>query len=73
MHNIDGTAPLTTVGGRWHVTKVILRYLGLCLSCWGSAVRTRLCFLGEALRLLKCHVLVLWCFAAAHLAAPDEL
>ena len=35
------TAPLTTVGGRWHVTKVILRSLGLCLSCWGSAVRTR--------------------------------
>ena len=35
------SAPLTPVGGRWHVTKVILRYLGLCLSCWGSAVRTR--------------------------------
>ena len=32
------------VVSRWHVTKVILRSLGLCLSCWGSAVRTRVLY-----------------------------
>ena len=76
-------APLTTVGGRWHVTKVILRSLGLCLSCWGSAVRTRVLHVTAPIWQLfaggtrsaceRVYVLVLWCSAAAHRAAPDEL
>jgi len=79
------------------VTKVILRSLGLCLSCWGSAVRTRVLHAhahahvhahvhvhvtapiwqlfagGTRSACERVYVLVLWCSAAAHLAAPDEL